>query len=322
MAVPAITRDRAEAALARQESFDIVELASRTSAVLATANVIPMRGETLRVPVLGSLPEAAFVEESSDGVIDTEYDVDVKKKSKARVDTLTLTARTLATIVIVPEEVLEDDEAGLTALIEARTAEAIGAKLDAAVLFGTPDSPSSPIWADPIVTAAIANGRVITAGTGVDLADDINLAWAEVEDSDFDVNVQFARRRLRSQLRGLRDNENAPIFVSSLRDDRQADSVYGEDIFYVRNGSFDDSEATIICGDRNHLHIGLRSDVQYKFLDQATVTDSTGNAVSLAERDLVGIRARFRAAFQVSVPASRDQGEYPYPFAIVQPAVS
>jgi len=117
MAVPAITRDRAEAALARQESFDIVELASRTSAVLATANVIPMRGETLRIPVLGSLPEAAFVEESSDGVIDTEYDVDVKKKSKARVDTLTLTARTLATIVIVPEEVLEDDEAGLTALI-------------------------------------------------------------------------------------------------------------------------------------------------------------------------------------------------------------
>ena len=319
MPVPAITRDRAEAALARQESFNIIEQAAQTSAVLATGNVIPMRGETLRVPVVGSLPDASFVGESSEGEIDTEYDVDVKPKSKARIDTLLLTARTLATIIIVPEEVLEDDEAGLTGMIESRAAEAIGAKLDAACLFGTTDSPASPVWAQPIVPAAIAAGRSVVDGTGVDLAADINAAWGEVEDSDFDVNVQYARRRLRSRLRGLRDDENAPIFVTSLRNDGQANSVYGEDIYWVRNGSFDDDEAVFIAGDRNHLHIGLRSDVQYKFLDQATVTDSSGAAVSLAERDLVGIRARFRAAFQVSVPVTRDQGEDPYPFAVVTP---
>ena len=319
MAVNAITRDRAEAALARQESFNIIELASRTSAMLATANVLPMRGETLRVPVLGELPDASFVDESEGGEIDTEYDVDVKPKSRARINTLTLNARTLATIVIVPEEVLEDDEAGLTAMIEARTAEAIGAKLDAACLFGTTDSPASPTWATPIVTAAIAAGNTVAEGAALnDLAGDINLAWAEVEADDFDVNVQYARRRLRSTLRGLRDDQNAPIFVQSLRDDRQADSVYGEDIYWVRNGSFDDDTALFVVGDRNHAHIGLRSDVQYKFLDQATVTD--GDAlVSLAERDLVGIRARFRAAFQVSVPVSRDQSDDPYPFAVVVP---
>lgn len=316
MAVPAITRDRAEAALARQESFEIIELATRESAVLAAGNVIPMRGETLRVPVLGALPTASFVGEADGGEI--TGDADVKPKSSAQVDTLTLYARTLATVIVVPEEVLEDDEAGLTALIQQRAAEAIGAKMDQAVLFGATDKPTD--WPASIVPAAISAGRTTTAGTGVDLAADINSAWADVEDSDFDVNIQMASRRTRSTLRGLRDNENAPIFVSSLRDDSQADSVYGEPIYFVRNGSWQAAQATFIVGDARHLHIGMRSDVQYKMLTEAPVTDASGNVYSLAERDLVAVRARFRAAYAVSVPASRDQSASPYPFAVVVPA--
>jgi len=319
MAVPAITRDRAEAALARQESYDIIELAARESAVLATANVLPMRGETLRVPVVGALPTAEFVGESSGGELSTDG-VDIKPKSSARIDTLLLKARTLATIVVVPEEVLEDDEAGLTAMIQQRTAEAIGAKLDEAILFGSSDKPGD--WPSSLVPAAIAAGRFVTAGTGVDLAQDINLAWGEVEASDFDVNVQYASRRIRTTLRGLRDTQNAPIFVQSLRDDRQADSVLGEDIYFVRNGSWDADEATILVGDRRHLHIGLRSDVSYKLLTEAPVTDSNGNVYSLAERDLIGIRARFRAAYEVSVPVSRDQTGSPFPFSVVVPSAS
>lgn len=316
MSVPALTRDRAEAALARQESFEIIELATRESAVLAAGNVLQMRGETLRVPVLGLLPSASFVGESSAGVLSTNG-VDIKPKSTAQVDTLVLKARTLATIIVVPEEVLEDDEAGLSAMIQTRAAEAIGAKLDESILFGSADKPTD--WPTSIVPAAIAAGRFVAEGTGVDLAADINLAYAEVEDSDFDINVQMASRRIRARLRGLRDTQNAPIFVSSLRDDQQADSVYGEPIFFVRNGSFDNTEATLIVGDARHMHIGLRSDVSFKILTEAPVTDSNGNVYSLAERDLVAVRARFRAAFEVSVPVSRDQTADPYPFAVVTP---
>jgi HK97 family phage major capsid protein len=316
MSVPAITRDRAEAALARQESFEIIELAAQTSAVLATANVLPMRGETLRVPVVGALPTASFVGESSGGHL-SAYGDDVKPKSSARIDALTLKARTLATIIVVPEEVLEDSEANLTAMIQQRAAEAIGAKLDEAVLFGTSDKPSD--WPTSLVPAAIAAGRFTVNGTGVDLAADINSTWADVEDSDFDVNVQYANRRVRSTLRGLRDQQNQPIFVQSLRSDGAADSVYGEPIYFVRNGAWQDDDAIFISGDARHLHIGLRSDVQYKLLDQATVSDADGEMYSLAERDLVGIRARFRAAFEVSVPVSRGQSANPYPFAVVTP---
>lgn len=316
MAVPAITRDRAEAALARQESYEIIELATRESAVLAAGNVIPMRGETLRVPVLGALPTAEFVGESTGGALSSEG-VDIKPKSSAQVDTLLLKARTLATIIVIPEEVLEDDEAGLTSLIQQRAAEAIGAKLDEAVLFGTSDKPGD--WPASIVPAAISAGRFVVAGTGVDLAQDINLAWAEVEDSDFDVNVQMASRRIRATLRGLRGQDNQPIFVTSLRDDAQADSVYGEPIYFVRNGSWQAGDATVIVGDARHLHIGLRSDVSYKMLTEAPVTDSEGNVFSLAERDLVAVRARFRAAYEVSVPVSRDQSADPFPFAVVTP---
>jgi HK97 family phage major capsid protein len=318
MAVPAITRDRAEAALARQESYEIIELATRESAVLAAGNVMPMRGETLRVPVLGALPSASFVGEATEGTISGTSDI--KPKSSAQVDTLLLKARTLATIIVVPEEVLEDDEAGLTSMIQQRAAEAIGAKLDEAVLFGSTDKPGD--WPTSIVPAAIAKGRFVTEGTAVDLAGDINLAWGEVEDSDFDITAQMASRRIRARLRGLRDDQNAPIFVTSLRDDAQAESVYGEPIYFVRNGSWDNSEATLIVGDARHLHIGLRSDVSYKLLTEAPVTDSDGNVFSLAERDLVAVRARFRAAYEVSVPVSRDQSADPYPFAVVVPSGS
>lgn len=315
MSVPAITRDRAEAALARQESFEIIELATRESAVLATAHVMPMRGETLRVPVIGALPTASFVGEASGGTISGTSDI--KPKSSAQVDTLTLKARTMATIIVVPEEVLEDDEAGLTAMIQQRAAEAIGSKLDESILFGSADKPSD--WPASIVPAAIAAGRFVTEGTGVDLAGDINLAWGEVEDADFDINSQMASRRIRARLRGLRDSQNAPIFVQSLRDDQQADSVYGEPIYFVRNGSWDNTEATLIVGDRRHLHVGMRSDVSFKMLTEAPVTDSNGNVYSLAERDLIAVRARFRAAYEVSVPVSRDQSADPYPFAVVTP---
>jgi HK97 family phage major capsid protein len=319
MSIPAITRDRAEAALARQESYEIIELATRESAVLAAGNVIPMRGETIRVPVVGGLPVASFVGESTGGQLSSEG-VDVKPKSSAQVDTLLLKARTLATIIVVPEEVLEDDEAGLTAMIQQRAAEAIGAKLDEAVLFGTPDKPVD--WPTSLVPAAIAKGRFVVEGTGVDLAADINAAWGEVEDSDFDINVQMASRRIRARLRGLRDDQNAPIFVTSLRDDAQAESVYGEPIYFVRNGAWDNSEATLLVGDARHLHIGLRSDVSYKLLTEAPVTDSDGNVYSLAERDLVAVRARFRAAYEVSIPVSRDQSATPFPFAAVVPSGS
>lgn len=316
MSVPAITRDRAEAALGRQESFEIIELATRESAVLATANVTQMTSETKRVPVVGALPTASFVGESSGGVL-SSYGDDIKPKSSARVDTLLLKARTLAVIVVVPEEVLEDSEANLTQMIQSRSAEAIGAKLDEAVLFGTADKPSD--WPTSIVPAAIAAGRFTVAGTGVDLAADINSTWADVEDSDFDVNAQYANRRVRSTLRGLRDSQNAPIFVQSLRSDGAADAVYGEPIYFVRNGAWQDDEATFITGDSRHLHIGLRSEVQYKLLDQATVSDADGDLYSLAERDLVAVRARFRVAFEVSIPVSRGQSANPYPFAVVTP---
>src|SRR5690606_24709810 len=128
-------------------------------------------------------------------------------------------------------------------------------------------------------------------------AEDINQTWALVEADGYDVNVQYAKRTLRSRLRGLRDENDAPIFVSSLRDDGRANSVYGEDLYFVANGAWDSDVATMLVGDRSKAIIGLRQDVTFKILDQATITDGEGT-INLAERDMIALRCKFRAAFQ------------------------
>lgn len=311
-----ITKADALALLARQDINEIVKPDTAQSAALASFRAIRMSAGVARMPVLSALPTAGFVTDNGSG--NPTPASESKTTSKVSWLNKELIAEEIAVIVPVHENILNDSQFDIWAEVRPLVAQEFGRVLDAAVFFGV-NKPTS--WVDPaLVPGAIAAGNDVAEGTGVDLADDFNLAFAEVEDDEFDVNVAFTARFLRSQLRGLRDEGGQPIYVDGLRSDGNTSSVYGQDLFYIGNRSWDRTKAIALVGDRSKAVLGIREDVQVKLLDQATL--GTGvNQINLAERDMVALRFKFRVAFASAYSTAGGEAN-DYPFAVITPEVA
>lgn len=304
-----ISRADALALLARQDINEIIKPETAQSAALAAFRTIRMSAGTARMPVLAALPTAGWVtdENSTDAS-------GVKPTSKVNWTNKELIAEEMAVIVPVHENTIADSNFDIWGEIRPLVAQEFGRILDAAVFFGV----NKPVtWLDPaLVPGAIAAGNSIAAGTGVDLADDFNEAFGMVEDDDFDVNAAFTGRFLRRQLRGMRDADNAPIYLDNIRSDGSTPSIYGQDLFYVTNGSWDRTDAEALVGDSRKVVIGVREDVQVKLLTEATV-----GGINLAERDMVALRFKFRVAFATAFSTAGGQAT-DYPFAAITPDVT
>ena len=150
-------------------------------------------------------------------------------------------------------------------------------------------------------------------GTGVDLAEDLNLAFGKVEDQDFDVTGVWTGKFLRSQLRGLRNADGDPIYLDALRSDGSTASIYGEDLHYVGKRAWDREEALALVGQADTAVLGLRQDVQVKLLTEATV-----GGINLAERDMVALRFKFRVAYATAFSTAGGEAT-DFPFAVVTP---
>ena len=303
-----INRADALALLKEASVGDIIQEATQASAALSTFRTLRMGSKQHRMPVLSALPTAAFVGESA-----TEAG-GVKPTSEVSWENKFLNAEEIAVIIPIHENVLEDQSFDIWGEVRPLVAEEFGRVLDKAVFYGT-NKPAG--WTDAaLIPGAIAAGNSVVAGTGVDLADDFNNAFGQVEDEGFDVNVAYAGRNLRRQLRGLRDADGNPIYLDGVRSDNNTASIFGQELFYVRNGSWDRTATTALVGDREKAIIGIRSDMEVKFLDQATV-----GGINLAERDMVALRFKFRVGYATAAPKfTREGGENPYPFSVITPA--
>lgn len=303
-----ITKADALALLARQDINEIIKPDTAESAALASFRTIRMTAGTVRMPVLAALPTAGFVTESASTA------EGVKPTSKVSWINKELVAEEIAVIIPVHENTLADSNFDIWAEIRPLVAQEFGRILDGAVFFGE-GKPAT--WLDPaLVPGAIAAGNSVAEGTGVDLAEDFNEAFGFVEDDEFDVNAAFTGRFLRRELRGLRDADNAPIYLDALRSDGNTASIYGQDLFYVGNRSWDRTEAIALVGDRSKVVLGIREDVQVKLLTEATV-----GGINLAERDMVALRFKFRVAFATAFSTAAGEST-DYPFAVITPDVT
>jgi hypothetical protein len=192
------------------------------------------------------------------------------------------------------------------------------------------------------VTAAIAAGNTVNRGTGVDLAADLNNAMAAVEADGFFPDGWFYSLTDQSTLRGLRDANRQFLFSPKgpantglanaddgtlRRRDRTgyqgdiyglpaATSALGLTGFNVTSGN-----ARFVTGDFDQGIIGVRSDIRYKMLSEATLYNSDGSVMfALAQQDMVALRAVIRVAFQVKNAVTRmnTNATTRYPFAIVR----
>ncbi len=305
-----IARDDALALLARQDINEIIKGGTQTSAALASFRTIQMTAGTARMPVLSALPTAGWVTESA-----TETS-GVKPTSEVKWDSKELIAEELAVIIPVHENVLDDSNFDIWGEVRPLVAQEFGRLLDLAVFFGE-GKPAT--WKDPaLVPGAIAAGNTFTAGSGTpkDLAEDLNQTFGKVEEDGFDVNAVYTGRFLKPQLRGLRDSNGQPIYLTAIREDGATESVYGERLHYVENGSWKRDVASALVGDTSNAILGIRQDVQVKLLDQATV-----GGINLAERDMVALRFKFRVGYAVANPIQVGV-ENGFPFAALVPADS
>lgn len=302
-----ISRADVAGLIPEEYSREVISSMPAASVALSSFRRVTMPRGTSHVPVLSLLPSAYWV-----GTTDTGR----KQTSEQNWENVTLVARELAVIVPIPLAVVGDATTDLWGEIKPRLAEAFGTKLDAAALFGT-DAPSD--WPDSIVEDAVAAGNEYTVGdSGGDLSVDISDTWGLVEADGFDVNVQWARRNIRSRLRGLRDDAGQPIFQPALsRGD--VPSIYGEDILYVANGAWDDTYAMVV-GDRSAAILGIRQDIDYRFFTEGVVSDDDGVVIlNLMQQDAIALRATMRVGYAVANPATRlnPTAGTRFPFAVL-----
>lgn len=312
-----ITRDDALTFIVEQRSPGIIQQATVKSVAMSTFRTIPVGTSSMRVSLVDAFPHAQWLSVTAPA----DIDVAVKPQTEMSWTTQDILVEEAACIVIIPENVLDDSEINLMREVESRVAEAIAVLIDQTFFFGT-----APVGTVPasfpvggLVGQAIAKNHVYQAGTNntdEDIAESWNQAMQLVEEDGYDVSQSYVPRSIRGKLRGMRDANGSPLYVTNFSGGGPTDAMYGVPLNYVTNGTWDSSTALALMGDPSMAVIAMRQKLTAKPLDQATLT-GFGN---LAERDAVALRVKTRLGFGVLAPKGLGQSATPYPFAVLTPA--
>ena len=137
---------------------------------------------------------------------------------------------------------------------------------------------------------------IVTDNSNIDIA--MSDTMALVEENGFDPAGFIGRVGVKNMLRKLRDNNGAPAYVNGTN----GSELYGTPIEFVRNGAWDNTKADVITGDFKYSIVGIREGIQYEILKEATLQgtlDTDGKPLSLAEQDMVAIKATMRLGYLV-----------------------
>lgn len=296
---------RTDVATLIQEEYanTLLNAAVQGSTVLQAFPTTSMGTKLTHLPVLATLPEAGWVSESA------TQNSGVKPQSKVTWADRTLVAEEIAVIIPVHEDVLADCSVGALDQIAQLGGQAIGKKLDQAVIFGT-DKPASWV-SDALLPAAVAAGQTVENVTGdantSDLVGATNQVAEKIALAGWQPDTLVSSLAIRYQVANLRDSLGQLVF----RDE----SFNGFNTLFNRNGAWDPESAAAVIVDSTRVRIGIRQDITVKFLDQATL--STG--LNLAERDMVALRLKARFAYVLGTAAT-PMGNNKVPVGAVVPA--
>ncbi|AEL19666.1 major capsid protein [Mycobacterium phage Edugator] len=291
-----------------QEAYadTLLAAAKQGSTVLSAFPTVNMGTKTTHLPVLATLPEAGWVGESATAA------TGVKPQSKVTWADRVLVAEEIAVIIPVHENIIDDATVAVLTEVAELGGQAIGKKLDQAVMLGI-DKPAS--WVSPaLLQAATAAGQVAQVVDGTanpnDLVGCSNQVAEQIATAGWAPDTLLSSLALRYKVANVRDANGFPIF----RDE----SFNGFRTFFNRNGAWDPDAATAVIADSSRVRIGVRQDIQVKFLDQATL--GTGeNQINLAERDMVALRLKARYAYVLGNSATA-MGANKTPVGAILPA--
>lgn len=297
MPVNIVNRADAEALIREQVVSTIFQDAPKQSVFMSMAKKLPnMTSKQTRIRVLDFLPTAYWV----------NGDTGMKQTSAQAWDNVYLTAAELAVIVPIPESVFDDAEIDIMGEITPRVNEAIGARVDGAIIFGV-NRPSE--WQADIVTLARQAGNNVAPASGKDYYDLIlgeGGVFGKVEADGYGVTGALAPMTFKAKMRGLRDTTGTPIFTRTPQDATRY-ALDGVPIQFPENGSFDNSIAQLVVGNFSQAVYAIRQDITVKILDQGVIQDPSTKEIvyNLAQQDMIALRVVFRMGWALPNPATR-----------------
>ena len=313
--MPMVDRQAAEALIQEQLINTIQQEAPKNSVFMNLARKLPnMTSKQTRVPVLDMLPMAYWV----------NGDTGFKQTSEQAWDNVYLTAEELAVIVPVPEAVLADASFDIMGEIQPRIFEAIGQRVDSAVIFGV-NRPAA--WPADIITRARQAGNNVAPGASPNYYDLImgeNGVIAKVEQSGRMVTGVLSSMGMRAKLRGLKGTDGHPIFKSDMQGGTQY-ALDGAPMYFPQNGAFDAKIAQMIAGDFSQAVYAIRQDMTVKYLDQGVIQNPATREImyNLAQQDMIALRVVFRMGWALPNPATRlDEDRVTCPFAYLEPVTA
>lgn len=310
-----ISRQNAEALIQEQLINTIQQDAPKQSVFMQLARKLPnMTSRQTRIPVLDMLPMAYWV----------SGDTGFKQASQQAWDNIYLTAEELAVIVPIPEAVVADSSFDILGEVQPRIMEAIGQRVDSAVIFGV-NRPAS--WRADIITTARQAGNNVAPGSTPNYYDLImgeSGVIAKVEESGRMVTGALSAMGMRAKLRGMKGTDGHPIFKSDMQGSTQY-ALDGAPMYFPQNGSFDQSIAQLIVGDFSQAVYAIRQDITVKILDQGVIQNPETKDIvyNLAQQDMIALRVAFRMGWALPNPATRMDGDRTgCPFAYLEPATA
>jgi hypothetical protein len=289
-----ISRTDVASRIPEDVSQAMLQTLNDSSFVLNTFTRIPVAQTQTRFPILSALPVAYWV----------NGDTGLKQTTEVNWSNKFLNIEELATIVPVPEAVLDDASFDIWGEVRPLIEQAIGRQLDVAVAFGTAAPASFPV---ALVPAAVAAGNVATSGVAAAAAGgiygDLSGLYSLVEADGYDPDVLVGNRTLRGTFRNARSTAGEAL------DDAFVQQIQGDLTFPMRGlwptGA---TAAQAIALQRDQFVVGVRQDFTYKILDQAVIQDNTGAIIyNLAQQDMIAMRVTFRVGWQVANTINYDQ---------------
>lgn len=269
-----------------EQSEEIIQAVIQGSAVMQLAKYEPMTKATKTFPVLLSGPGAYWVGEG-----------ERIKTSKAVWADVTLVAKKMGVIVPFSKEALQRPRVDVLEELKPKIAEAFYQLFDLACLLGA----GSPFQSS-VVAGAKAAGNEFVRGSIAEqnLGDDVNALMGLIEADDLDPNGHVTHRGLKQSLRGMKDAQGTYVYASNTRDGVAEDTLQGLPLTYAARASWDKNAADLITGDWDKAYFSILQDIEYEILKEATlhtVTAADGKPLSLAEQDMVALKATFHVAF-------------------------
>src|SRR5262245_16208252 len=299
--------DRTEAGplIPEDAAHEIITQVTEKSFVLSTFPRVPMSRKQKRLPILDRKPVAYFV----------NGDSGLKQTSDMKWDNIFLNAEELAVLVPVPDMIYDDVDYDLWGLIKPQVTEAMGAKIDDAVLFGT-GKPS--LWPNAVATDAASAGNVVTgavASATHDIFDDLSGTLTLLENDGYEPDAWLMRPTMRSTMRNARDTSRGFLYPAAGPANSGAQNVKWQgEVFNIpakiskmglSSFAAGASNTLAFAFDTSFFRVAIRDDINMRVFTEGVISDGAGAVVlNLMQQDTKVLRVTFRLAWVAANPVS------------------